>query len=179
MKRKWIFALFVLVCIGTLLGVATVAAITGYVLDWWSVDGGGGMNSTSGSYSLDGTIGQPDAGSSTSESGQYSLTGGFWNAGMNPPGAQTLTVGKNGTGTGNVTSDPVGIDCGATCAADFDYNSEVILAALADGNSTFMGWSDGGCPGTGTCTLKMDGARSVTATFTKKTYRVYLPLVIK
>jgi hypothetical protein len=178
MKRKWFLALFLLVSSVALISVVSVSALDGYTIDWWSVDGGGGAGSGNG-YSLGGTIGQPDAGSSTSAGGQYSLVGGFWNAGMNPPEAQTLTVGKDGTGTGKVTSDPAGIDCGATCAADFEYDQNVILTAAADGNSTFMGWSDAGCPGTGTCTVKMDEARSVTATFTRKTYRVYLPLVMK
>jgi hypothetical protein len=31
--------------------------------------------------------------------------------------------------------------------------------------STFVGWSGGGCHGTGRCTLTMDGDKSVTATF--------------
>ena len=51
-----------------------------YDLSWWTVDGGGATFSTGGSYSLGGTIGQPDAG--TSGGGTYTLAGGFW------PGAE-------------------------------------------------------------------------------------------
>jgi len=31
--------------------------------------------------------------------------------------------------------------------------------------STFTGWSGGGCSGTGTCTVMIDAAKTVTATF--------------
>lgn len=36
---------------------------TGYSIDWWTVDGGGASElvSSDGSYTLSGTIGQPDA----------------------------------------------------------------------------------------------------------------------
>jgi len=50
-----------------------------YDLSWWTVDGERDF-STGGSYSLGGTIGQPDAG--TSVDGTYTLAGGFW------PGAE-------------------------------------------------------------------------------------------
>jgi hypothetical protein len=49
-----------------------------YEIAWWTADGGGGGASTGGDYTLAGTIGQPDAGEM--ESGDYSLTGGFWTA---------------------------------------------------------------------------------------------------
>ena len=51
-----------------------------YAIDWFTIDGGGAMESSSGQYALSGTIGQPDAGATAS--GTYSLEGGFW------PGAQ-------------------------------------------------------------------------------------------
>jgi len=56
----------------------------GYDLSWWTMDGGGGMFSTSGNYSLGGTIGQPDAGLLRSTASKavtgpgYTLAGGFW-----------------------------------------------------------------------------------------------------
>lgn len=50
---------------------------SGYTLDWWTVDGGGATSLISGNgYSLDGTIGQPDA--QVWGDGNYTLTGGFW-----------------------------------------------------------------------------------------------------
>ena len=42
---------------------------------------------------------------------------------------QTLTVAKSGTGTGTVTSNPAGIDCGATCSAQFAGGTSVTLTA--------------------------------------------------
>jgi hypothetical protein len=51
-----------------------------YVLEWSTIDGGGGTSS-SGPYVLSGTIGQPDA--AYSASGPYEVLGGFWPAG--PP----------------------------------------------------------------------------------------------
>ena len=79
MKRKWLFSLLLLVLALALLGVASASALTTYGLAWWTVDGGG-ARASNGSYSLDGTLGQPDAG--VSSGGRYTLSGGFW------PGAQ-------------------------------------------------------------------------------------------
>jgi hypothetical protein len=53
----------------------------GYDLTWNTVDGGGGMFSTGGGFSLGGTIGQPDAGAAVAGGGGYALTGGFWYSG--------------------------------------------------------------------------------------------------
>jgi len=58
-----------------------VLAQTGGVFDltWSTVDGGGGTFSTGASYSLGGSIGQPDAGYMSG--GVYTLSGGFWGGG--------------------------------------------------------------------------------------------------
>ena len=40
------------------------------------------------------------------------------------------------------------------------------------------GWGGAGCSGTGTCTLTMDAARSVTATFTRATYVLTVAKII-
>ncbi|MFL5844276.1 MAG: InlB B-repeat-containing protein [Solirubrobacteraceae bacterium] len=77
----------------------------------------------------------------------------------------TLTVSKTGTGAGTVTSNPAGITCGATCFADFAHGSSVDLTAVASSGSAFTGWSGGGCSGTGTCTVTVDAAKTVTANF--------------
>jgi len=93
--------------------------------------------------------------------------------------AATLSVTPAGTGSGTVTSDPAGINCGATCSYSFANNTVVILTATAATGSTFNGWSGGVCSGTGTCTVTMEADKSVTANFTLNTYRIYLPLVIR
>lgn len=78
---------------------------------------------------------------------------------------ETLTVNRAGTGTGRVTSEPSGIDCGSECLASFSDGTEVTLTASAAVGSTFEGWT-GDCVGTElTCTVTLDAARSVTATF--------------
>jgi RHS repeat-associated protein len=53
----------------------------------------------------------------------------------------SLEVSLSGDGTGTVTSDPVGIDCGATCQAYFAQSTEVELVATPDHGSLFGGWS--------------------------------------
>ncbi len=77
-----------------------------------------------------------------------------------------LTVSKNGTGTGTVTGTPAGISCGATCQEAYDQGTSITLTAAADANSTFAGWSGGGCSGTGACIVTMPASpATVTATF--------------
>jgi hypothetical protein len=91
----------------------------------------------------------------------------------------TLSVTKAGTGSGTVTSNPAGINCGSNCSETYNYNTSVTLNATAATGSTFTGWSGAGCSGTGTCTVIMEAAKSVTASFSLKPYRIYLPLVIR
>ncbi|MEI6078927.1 MAG: hypothetical protein WCS94_25365 [Verrucomicrobiota bacterium] len=67
-----------------------------YSVDWYKIAGGGGT-STNGSYSVSGTIGQPDA-SGAMSGGNYSVTGGFWaliNV-VQTPGAPTLYISHSG-----------------------------------------------------------------------------------
>lgn len=70
-----------------------------YAIDWFTLDGGGGQSS-GGAYTLQGTIGQPDAGSLSG--GSFTLHGGFWNAFafVQTEGPPTLRILRNGA---NVT----------------------------------------------------------------------------
>jgi hypothetical protein len=77
---------------------------------------------------------------------------------------RSLTVSRNGSGSGSIVTSPPGIDCGSTCAADFTHGAEVTMMAIPDIGSRFSGWG-GACAGTANCTLTMDSAKSVTATF--------------
>jgi hypothetical protein len=88
--------------------------------------------------------------------------------------SERLTIQKAGTSgaTGTVTSAPAGINCGPVCSSaafDFPAGRDVTLTATPSSGSTFVGWSGSGagfsCPGTGTCTVTMDTARTVTAAF--------------
>ena len=80
----------------------------------------------------------------------------------------TLTVSKAGTGSGKVATPAAGIACGADCSETFTHGATVALAAVADAGSSFVSWT-GACTGAGACTVTMDQARSVTATFNKTT----------
>jgi len=77
----------------------------------------------------------------------------------------TLTVTKSGTGSGTVAA--IGLSCsGSTCTGSYNQGTPVTLSASALSGSTFVGWSGGGCSGIGACTVTMDAAKTVTATFT-------------
>jgi len=76
-----------------------------------------------------------------------------------------LIINHEGNGTGNVTSDPIGIDCGNTCQATFTEGIEVTLTATPDPGSIFSGWS-GACLSTSsTCVITMAQSEEVTVTF--------------
>ena len=74
----------------------------------------------------------------------------------------TVTVQKQGNGSGTVTSTPAGIDCGTTCSNQFSEGTRVSLNAAAAPGSSFAGWS-GDCSGTGACTV--NGQSTVTARY--------------
>lgn len=121
-------------------------------------DGGDGTNSrfvgnlSAGNYTVEATTFSP------SVSGNYKLTvGGIF--------FPMLTVERAGGGSGTVTSSPAGIDCGNDCSAQFANTTPITLTATPDANSTFTGWSGGGCSGTGTCQLTLSANTTVTATF--------------
>jgi hypothetical protein len=81
-----------------------------------------------------------------------------------PPTTYLLTVDTSGNGTGIVTSDPSGITCGNQCSAEYDEGTIVDLMADAASGSAFDGWS-GACSGDSGCSVTMNSAKSVTATF--------------
>lgn len=76
-----------------------------------------------------------------------------------------LTVTKAGTGSGTV--GPVALNCGSTiCSSNYTSGASVTLTATAASGSTFSGWSEANCSGTGsTCVVSMTLARNVIATF--------------
>ena len=86
----------------------------------------------------------------------------------------TLTVGTLGNGAGTVTG--TGINCGVNCTQTFNYGTMVTLTPTASTGSSFTAWS-GACTGTGACTVTMDMARSVSATFTLDTFTLTVAAV--
>jgi len=81
----------------------------------------------------------------------------------------SLIVVLAGDGSGDVTSNPAGIDCGTQCSHQYPPNTTVTLSASPDAGSSFAGWS-GGCSGPGGCTVTLADAQVVTATFSKTLY---------
>ena len=81
-----------------------------------------------------------------------------------PPTAP-LAVTLAGTGAGVVTSDKGNILCGSACTDSFGLGTQVTLAAVPTSTSTFAGWT-GACSGTtAQCTVTVNDAAAVTATF--------------
>jgi hypothetical protein len=83
-----------------------------------------------------------------------------------------LNVSMSGSGFGEVTSDPGGISCGATCSHVYDEPQRVTLTAIPSERSEFTGWS-GGCesvsgPGGDECTLEMNAEKNVTAQYAEE-----------
>jgi YVTN family beta-propeller protein len=83
----------------------------------------------------------------------------------------TLTVTTLGTGNGTVTDNFQQIDCTDTlgvqsgiCSASYQPGTTVMLTATPEQPTTFGGWG-GACSGTGGCTVIMNSAQSVTASF--------------
>jgi alpha-tubulin suppressor-like RCC1 family protein len=81
-----------------------------------------------------------------------------------------LSVIRAGPGTGSVISSPAGISCGMQCSALYDVGTSIMLTPSADGRSTFAGWS--GCDAVSgeTCTVTINAATTVTATFELKRF---------
>lgn len=58
-----------------------------------------------------------------------------------------VRVAKVGSGGGTIVSEPQGILCGSDCEEVYPAGTTIILTALPDENSTFVGWSGGFCDG--------------------------------
>ncbi len=93
----------------------------------------------------------------------------FQPVGAAVPGEFTLTVSLAGSAStsGNVTSDPVGIECGPDCSEAYPDGSIVSLTATLVGpdaaNATFAGWSGDADCADGAVTMTAD--RTCIATF--------------
>ena len=76
--------------------IPTISFAQQYSVDWYKISCGGGT-STGATYSVSGTIGQPDA-SGVMSGGNYSVTGGFWSLinVVQMPGVPNLVIVPNG-----------------------------------------------------------------------------------
>jgi hypothetical protein len=78
-------------------------------------------------------------------------------------GVPSVTVSK--TGNGNVSSTDRNISCGSKCASSYEAGTSVTLTASPSSGSVFAGWG-GACNGDQlTCTVNVNEALNVTATF--------------
>jgi hypothetical protein len=132
----------------------TAAAASGSVFGGWS---GGGCAGT---------------GSCTVQINNNVTVTATFNTSATPPppppsGTFTLTVTKvlDG-GTGNVTSSPAGIDCGATCTATFPSGTSITLFASPT-TGRFASWTGGPCAGSTnpSCTFSLGANTTATASF--------------
>jgi hypothetical protein len=137
---------------GTAVTLAAVPA-SGSVFAGWS---GGGCTGT---------------GSCTVQINNNATVNATFNASNAPPppssGTFRLTVTKiqNG-GTGNVASSPAGVDCGATCTANFASGTLITLFASPT-MGRFASWTGGPCAGSTNprCTFTLDADTTATASF--------------
>ena len=78
----------------------------------------------------------------------------------------TLTILRTGNGQGKVTTNPAG--------SFFKKGTPVTLVAVPAPHSVFEGWS-GNCAGSSrTCSVSMSADRTVTASFSLKTYTIHV-----
>jgi hypothetical protein len=85
-------------------------------------------------------------------------------------GDANLTVFRTGAGTGTVTSNPAGINCGTDCSEAYVSGTVVTLTAAASSNSTFAGWTGCDTVSGATCTVTVSSGRTATAAFNLKVF---------
>lgn len=76
-----------------------------------------------------------------------------------------LAVTKEGSGTGTVTSEPAGINCGVDCKERYAEGTSVTLTASAGPGSEFSGWKGCGSEVGGKCVVTLSDAKVVKAKF--------------
>ncbi len=79
---------------------------------------------------------------------------------------------------GTIVSQPAGIECGTVCASTFAPGTSVTLTVNLNDSTDFVGWEGDCSGGSPTCTLSMDKAKNVIATFKSKSNRANLDLTI-
>jgi uncharacterized repeat protein (TIGR01451 family) len=165
--------IFGLLAVSAALALDSPAAEAQYAVDWWTTDGGGLVGAAGGSYRLDGTAGQPDAGGPFA-GGTYGLHSGFWSiaAGGSAGVVADLAITKS---DGQVNAVP-GAAIAYTLVASNNGPAAVTGATVSDAPPAAVGaasWTcaasaGSACPasGTGAISAAVDLAAGGTATFT-------------
>jgi hypothetical protein len=150
-----------------LVGGPTDNANTGAA--WVFVNSGGTWNQNGNTLIGTGAVGGAGQATSVALSGDgtTAIIGGALD--QDETGAAWVFVSQIGltvsvAGSGSATSSPSGIACPSTCSADFGGGVNVSLTATPASGWIFSSWS-GACSGSGGCTVTMNSAQSVMATF--------------
>ncbi|MGH2359940.1 MAG: SBBP repeat-containing protein [bacterium] len=77
----------------------------------------------------------------------------------------TLTLTQAGAGSGTVTSNPAGIDCGGDCTEPYTNGTVVTLTETPEVNSELADWGVSGCLVTAPCQVTVTGNTTITVTF--------------
>ncbi|MES0338361.1 MAG: DUF1566 domain-containing protein [Candidatus Magnetobacterium sp. LHC-1] len=82
-------------------------------------------------------------------------------------GQFNLSISKTGSGT--ITSSPIGITCGSTCSYPYQSGTLVELTALADSGFILYGWTGCDSISNGVCSVTVSANKNVTVTFATPT----------
>ena len=128
-SRPWIaFALATALSAGAA-ALVQEAGTADFDLSWHTIDCGGGPSAGDG-FEIDGTTGQPDAGS-TMTGGSFSLTGGFWSGAAAVPQCEGDT---NSSGAVNVDDLLTVITSWGACPLPCPPNCPADIAPWPSGN---------------------------------------------
>jgi hypothetical protein len=122
--------------------LTSLALASDFDLTWHTIDGGGAY-SAGGSFELEGTIGQPDAGALAG--GSFTLTGGFWtgaSVSVDVPGDcnddSSVDLQDFGGMPACMAGPGGGIGTGCDCV-DLDADGDVDLSDVAEFQAQFTG----------------------------------------
>jgi hypothetical protein len=132
-------------CIGPIAALALAASpalAQPFEIDWYTIDGGGVSNLSGGTFTLDATIGQPDAGVLTG--GSTELLGGFWAVPFPP---QPCNIADLAMPFGQLTFGDVGAFITAFNAMDPAADLAVPFGTFTFGDiGAFLNAFAAGCP---------------------------------
>lgn len=177
---SFVGAIFCLLALFLPVAQVMAAPAPSYYLKRWVFDATGGLSTSTGYQNR--TVAGQSSPLGTSVSSGYRNYPGFLHsvaAEGNLLPNYIVSLAFVGSGTGKVTSFPIGIQCNLDCSALYNSYFPVTLTPEADPYMIFSGWSGGGCSGTAPCTMTLTGNTQLIATFDNDTgHRVYVPAAV-